>query len=239
METISAMSGSLAPQVSLEDYRAAVERLDGARSEAVKRHQEAQSWADIEAGEDNIERLKLALDEFKKLRSGLTPRDLFIVEYKVTVMFDCEVSLVLPQGTSRMKLLQRAEEAAQQVYERSAVSPFWLSKWEQHEEFNARTLHAVPIAIHGRVEGTAFMERAAQTKHLASKGMEMPSLEDLAVAHAAYFLVVGEDLFRGAWIRARGGALYDATSGLSGIFIDDEDHGAGIAAAGCLGKTKP
>jgi hypothetical protein len=59
-------------------------------------------------------------------------------------------------------------------------------------------------------------------------------IEDLAVAHAAYFIATGKDAFAGNVVRARGGALYFDSDGLDVDYYCDDGGYYNVSASRAL-----
>ncbi len=136
--------------------------------------------------------------------------------FQIRLLGEEKVSLTLPQGISRAEFLKMVQPVAKEVYGGNAVYPPFLAKWVSDEEFTARPSNDVVISIDGNVEGSTNKTRREQEAFLKAKGlqMQMPTLPDLVVAHAAYFLAEGDNLFDGRMVRARVGKLYFDSRGL-------------------------
>ena len=97
------------------------------------------------------------------------------------------------------------------LYGRDAV---WLNKlkdWGKDDNFISKTTSTTKLGIDGRVEGLDAKMREEQESLL---NKQMAPFADLAVAHTAFFILTGEDLFQGQIVRACGGALYFSSFGL-------------------------
>ncbi len=145
-----------------------------------------------------------------------TRRQALIGDCKITVLGERKVSLTLPEGMSRADFLHKVQPLVREVYGRDVIPPNRLEAWATDMEFTAKPskYSQTVIAIDGHVAGTTHRTRAEQVLFLDKQRLQMPDLCDLAVAHAAYFLATGKDLFSGDIVRARGGALYFNSSGL-------------------------
>jgi hypothetical protein len=161
---------------------------------------------------DALAELRASSAEFQKLRSTLTPTDLFIAKYNIQVHGAHEVSFVLPQGVSRYEMLCEAQGL---VIEQHLIYPGQLKDWSNDERFKASTTVPERIQIDGHVEGGDRMNRADQEAFLTRKKLPLATLEDLAAAFVAHYVATGTDLFEGKWVRAAGGALYFGSYGLS------------------------
>ena len=65
----------------------------------------------------------------------------------------------------------------------------------------------------------------------------MAPLADLAVAHTAFFILTGEDLFQGQFVRACGGALRFDGYGLDVFNFDDDNSDSDVSASRSLPST--
>jgi hypothetical protein len=163
-------------------------------------------------------------------------RQALIADCKITVLGEGKVSLTLPEGMSRAEFLGKVQPLAKEVYghDRDAIYPPRFDNWAADKEFTAKPSSPVAIAIDGYVEGSTRKTRDEQVVFLSSKRLQMPDLSDLAVAHAAYFLATGKDLFQGDVVRARGGPLDFYSLGLRVSFYDDDDRDDYLAASASL-----
>ncbi len=65
----------------------------------------------------------------------------------------------------------------------------------------------------------------------------MAPLADLAVAHTAFYILTGKDLFQGQAVRACGGALYFHGIGLDVRHYNDVSRHIGVSASRSLPST--
>jgi hypothetical protein len=130
-----------------------------------------------------------------------------ISKYKIEVLGESQVTLTLPKGTTRADFLTEVQAVAAELYGRNAIYPSRLETWAKDQAFTSKKSKAETTSIDGNVKGSTDKIRSAQETFLKKQGLSMPELENLAVAHAAYFLATGKDLFAGNVVRARGGAL--------------------------------
>lgn len=134
-----------------------------------------------------MEELTLRTKELKELSQTLTPKELFLVKYGVLVLGKHTVSFVIPQGTSRMEIL---EEAAVLAATRPLINP----NWSLNEGHTANVSSLERFCICGNVEQLKNKGRMAQEKILEENGLEMPAARDLAVAFAIFWVATGEML---------------------------------------------
>ena len=170
---------------------------------------------DLASAEQCVSELNLAKESFSAFRSKLTARELFILKYNITTGDPSghEVQLELPKGVSRAQFLLEAQALG--VGGQNAVWPAQLTKWLNDEAFKSGESKITKLRIDGNVAGSTDKTRELQEDFLTKKGVAMPSLEDLAVAHVAFFILAGNDLFQGNVVRARGWALNFDADGLS------------------------
>ncbi len=144
------------------------------------------------------------------------------------------VSLVLPVGVSRARFLTDVQVIANMVYQRNHTWPERLVKWAREPAFCRITESRTEIRVNGKIPDSAGMSRAEQ----CACGWNDISLEDLASAHGAYFILTGKDLFNGSIVRAKTGALYFGKNGLiisrSGKSFNDSDASEIVFASKAL-----
>ena len=145
-----------------------------------------------------------------KLASIESQRDALIEKFGIEVVGEGKVRLAL-NGASRIEFLNQVQEIASELHGRPAIYADRLSKWANDNTFTAKPKKDLEIAVDGNVKGSTKMTRTEQEE----KGWNNVDLCDLAVAHAAYFLATGKDLFGANVVRARGGGLYFLADGLS------------------------
>jgi hypothetical protein len=179
---------------TIGEYHDAVDRLKAARAIAMDLQAKAEAVGDVGGVEKNLSALKAALDEFKDIRSRLSPKELFIVEFKVEVLGDRKIGFTIPAGTSRADILNRvADLHDQQLIE--FPPQLFIEAWISHE--GCRTTSSTPerIEVFGCVDGSASMNANEQRCYLARRGLEMCPRADLVVAAHMYSVVTGENMF--------------------------------------------
>lgn len=143
-------------------------------------------------------------------RKPSAEKQAFLAKYGIKVLAESQVALVLPQGVSRIEFLREAQKLANELHGQDAVWPNRLTNWAGFRAFTDTATEALKIAVDGNVKGSTNHTRRQQEE----KGWNNVDIQDLAVAHAAYFIATGEDLFAGNAVRARGGALRFDSRGL-------------------------
>lgn len=130
------------------------------------------------------------------------------------------------KGTSRLEFLSNVLEAIEAQRNTQLVWPTTLSTWSLDPSFHITP--EMPILIDGNVQGSTEIFHS----EMIEQGLCDVSLADLACAHAAFFLVTGEDLFGGNTVRCSGGALH-FKGGLLGVpsYVPDPTAGMIVAAS--------
>jgi len=161
--------------------------------------------------------------------STLQARKMALMEvFKIEVLGEGKVALSL-QGASRIGFLHRVQSLALELYGHPAISSDYLLRWNNSPEFQERSSEGLRIAIDGNVKNSTHLSRAEQE----AQGWNNVDLKDLVVAHAAYFLATGQDLFGGNNVRARKGEYYLGNRGELAFRNDgvrvESSHNAGYA----------
>jgi hypothetical protein len=180
----------------------------------IRLHPDTQFWV-----QELKQLLKESADEFCS-RIAIPS---FLSRYKVRVINDHTVSFVIPEGVSRIDILNEAQRLVQERDERDLIYPDQLEKWKQDEHFTNSVITSEEICIDGHVKGGGAKDRAAQEKFVADKGLVLANVEDLAVAFALHWVATGQPLF--GWlnqsmgwcyvVRGVGGSLNFRRDGLS------------------------
>lgn len=222
---------------TLSDYRLAVKRLEGAREQAIKNQEVAEGQGDLEAMRKNSAYLRDEIDAFKELRASLTPHERLIAEFNIQVTGPRTVTFVLPRGASRIGFMKRAEALAHEVIGMPFVHLEQMKLWEREMDFVAKVDRSTRITVIGGLPETLGYTLREQKTILASRGLELPSVADLATAHVAYNLLIRGDMFRGFHsVRAIGCQLCILETRRLGMLCvlneGAEDACADVAAAG-------
>ena len=184
----------------IQDAAKLIQSLEGADPETVKRVN-----ALLTAGLAGVR--GEASPEVPSLESR---KAALIKEFGIEVVGEGKVWLTLGE-TSRIDFLRKVQEVATELHGRPAIYSSRLESWATEAAFTAKPKKGEEIGVDGNVANSTRNTRAEQD----AEGWNNVDLSDLAVAHAAYFLATGKDLFAGNVVRARGGALYFHERGLS------------------------
>lgn len=138
-------------------------------------------------------------------------RQSFIEKYEVRVLADSQIALTLPLGTSRINFLKEAQTLANELHGRNAISPIQLEEWARNKNFTHKVTQSHTISVDMHVENSRFKTIAAM-KH---EGWLNLFVQDLAIAHAAYFIVTGKNAFQGGFVRVRFDEFNTGTLGFS------------------------
>ena len=208
------MPDPITKKLTIAEYKEAQTKLSELMANAVTGFAAAQQVGDFAAAKAWSETLVVPIASLKEQFLQLSPRDQFVSKYSVEKINDHQVRFVLPKGTSRIDLLNEAQGIAEGLYVRDAVHPPHLKDWQKEDDFRTKTTSITKLGIDGRVEGLDAKSRKEQERLLKEQGGEMAPLANLAVAHAAFFILTGKDLFQGQWVLACGGSLCFRSIGL-------------------------
>jgi hypothetical protein len=223
----------------LQDLKAAAKELHELSLGVGRAIDSAAETGELQKAKDAFAELELKTAEYEKFRATLSPEVLFLAKYNVEVHGPHEVSFVLPKGVSRIEMLQEAQSL---VGDRDLIFPDHLTKWQEDPKFTTAATTSQRIHIDGHIEGGDAKSRQQQEAFLTARGLQMPSLEDLAAAFVAHYIATKNPLFGfyknndyTYWVRAAGGALYFNSYGLSadayGIIVDCRSDNVAVAAA--------
>jgi hypothetical protein len=163
-----------------------------------------------------FDELTIFTKEMETLRSSLGERGVFLARYGYERINDHTVSFVLPQGCSRIQILQEAQAL---VTNRDLIGKYWLERWSKDDRFCGLLTSSAITAIDGNVDGGCYRTEKQQIDLLRSEGLEIARQEDVAVAFALNWVASGESLFGvhrdyNYHVRAAGGWLFDDHWGL-------------------------
>jgi hypothetical protein len=234
------MSGPLESKPSISDYRAAVDRLEAAREAAHLERARVELTGDVAAGEKNIDGLKIALDEFKGIRSRLSPQDLFVVEFNVEIAKPCGVSLVRPAGMSWLEYFERAQDISRTVYRRESVYQGLIDIWrdKNFEECLRKSPTSLRVEMELCLEGSVGLQCGEQDVALQRRGLELPPGIHVMAGLVAFTIATGEHVTgdpQGPFVRVVDG--YVMSAGPLGVYLspaldgDWEDAKIGVAGA--------
>lgn len=166
-----------------------------------------------------------------KMKASRSIAEVFLRVHRIRQSGEHAVSVALPPGTSRARFLTDVQVLANILYKRNHAYPERLVKWAKEPAFTAVSEVSVEIKVEARIAQSASKTREAQV----SCGWNDVGIEDLAVAHGAYFVLTGKDMFAGAIVRAANGALAFSKSGLllsrSGKSFNDREASENVFAS--------
>ena len=221
-------------KLTIAEYKEAQTKLSELMANAVTGFAAAQKVGDFAAAKAWSETLVLPIKSLKEQFLQLSPRDQFVSKYSVEKINDHQVRFVLPKGVSRIDLLNEAQGIARELYGQDAVYPSQLEDWQKEDDFRTKTTSKTKLGIDGRVEELDAKTRKEQESVLKE---QMAPLADLAVAHTAFFILTGKDLFHGQVVRACGGALFFDSDGLDVSFFNDDHSLLDVSASRSLPST--
>ena len=228
----------------LQDLKAAAKELHELSLGVERAIDSAAETGELQPAKDAFAELEARTKEYDKLREKLGPAGIFLAKYNVEVHGPHEVSFVLPKGVSRIEMLQEAHSL---VGDRDLIFPDQLTKWQEDPKFTTAATTSQRIHIDGHIEGGDVKSRQQQEAFLTARGLQMPSLEDLAAAFVAHYIATKNPLFGfyknndyTYWVRAAGGALYFNSGGLGGSASDfsDGSRDGDVAVAAALPGIK-
>ena len=228
------MPDPITKKLTIAEYKEAQTNLSELMANAVTGFAAAQQVGDLVAAKAWSETLVVPIASLKEQFEQLSLQERFVYKYSVKKINDHQVRLVLPKGTSRIDLLNEAQEIARELYGRDAVYPDHLKDWQKEDNFRSKTTSTTKLGIDGRVEGLDAKSRKEQESDLKE---QMAPLADLAVAHTAFFILTGKDLFQGQYVRACGGALSFISDGLGVACYDDAYGYDDVSASRSLPST--
>lgn len=236
------MSDPTTNKLTIAEYNEAKLKHSDLMEKAVSGLAAAQQAGDLAAAKawsETLEILVLPMESLKEQFLQLSPQDQFVSKYSVEKINDHQVRLVLPQGTSRIALLEEAQEIERELYGRDAVYPNQLKKWQNDNDFISKTTSTTKLAIDGRFEGLDAKSREEQELLLKVQcgEMQMAPFADLAVAHTAFFILTGKSLFHGQLVRACDGTLFFGSFGLDVCSYDDDVSSDAMSASRSLPST--
>ena len=229
------MPDPITKKLTIAEYKEAQTKLSELMTKAVTGFAAAQQVGDLFAAKAWSETLVVPIASLKEQFLQLSPRDQFVSKYSVEKINDHKVRFVLPKGVSRIDLLNEAQGIARGLYGQDAVGPSQLKDWQKEDDFRSKTTSTTKLAIDGRVKELDAKTRKEQESVIGA----MAPLADLAVAHTAFFILTGEDLFQGRPVRACGGALdFDGNwLGVNRYYFDDDGSRRDVSASRSLPST--
>lgn len=154
----------------------------------------------------------------KSIQAKLPARESFGAKYQVEILGPHEILFVIPPNVPRIQVLKEAQDIFSKLDKQNYVFPARYKVWLGMPSFTEGRPTETRLAIDGCVEESQNRTLADQKLFLRRKfeegGALMPTVEDLAVAHALFFVVTRQNLFRGMKIRTLNGSLYYDSLGL-------------------------
>ena len=226
-------------KLTIAEYKEAQTKLSELMAKAVTGFAAAQQVGDLVAAKAWSETLVLPIASLKGQFEQLSLQERFVYKYSVEKINDHQVRLVLPKGVSRIDLLNEAQGIARELYGRDAVYPDHLKDWQKEDDFRTKTTSKTKLWIDGRVEGLDGKTRKQQERLIKKQWGEtqMAPLADLAVAHAAFYILTGENLFQGQVVRACDGMLYFSGDGLGDYIYYVAPRDSDVSASRSLPST--
>ena len=103
--------------------------------------------------------LKVPMGILEELRKELGPSGMFLAKYGYEAKSDHAVSFVLPQGVSRIEILDKAQEL---VTDRNLIWPNSLERWRNDPKFTTKTEQTERFYIDGHVPKSVDKTRQEQ-----------------------------------------------------------------------------
>ncbi|MSU31521.1 MAG: hypothetical protein EXS25_02450 [Pedosphaera sp.] len=154
----------------------------------------------------------------KDIKAKLPARESLGAKYSVEILGFHEILFVIPPNVPRIRIIEEAQAIYSKLDKRNYVFPNRYKVWLDMPSFTEGKPTEVRIAIDGCVDESQNRTLADQKLFLRRKFEEgeasLPTIEDLAVAHALFFIVTRQNLFRGYKIRALNGSLFFDNLGL-------------------------
>ena len=206
---------------------------------------EAQETGNLERARDAFAALQAPMKLLETLRQELGPAGLFAAKYGVEIESDHSISFVILGGVSRLEII---EEAHGLVKDRNLIYPPDLEKWRKDPKFTEKATKSERFFIDGHVPNSVNKTRQEQEQYVKDQGkrhslkVELPTLEDLAVAFSLFYVAnEGQSLFGRGWaVRADGGTLDFHSYGLvvSDFYGDSRSSGLVAVSARALPESK-
>ncbi len=154
----------------------------------------------------------------KDIVAKLPARESLGAKYSVEILGSHEIFFVIPPNVSRIGIIEEAQAIYAKLDKRNYVFPNRYKVWLDMPSFTERKPTEARIAIDGCVDDSQNRTLADQKLFLRRKFEEgeasIPTVEDLAAAHALFFIVTRQNLFRGNKIRTLSGSLFFDNLGL-------------------------
>lgn len=206
----------------LARYQAAKKPIVEGITDAKDRFQAAKESDDLRAAEQALSDLSLHGKALKELRVATRSLYLFLDDLSVKILRPQVVELTIPAGVSRIEIIDRALNIAQERSLEDLISWPLRSEWSASDSFRRTSEQPETIRIAGLVRETVGKSLSRTLEILSSKGHTLASEADVSLAYVAYLLVTEGSLFEmrvggrtaPRWSRVVEGALYRSGSSL-------------------------
>jgi hypothetical protein len=186
----------------------------------------------------NVIKAQIRAEEktIRDLQAKLPAREAFGARYATEILGSHQISFTIPANVPRIRILEEAQDIYYKLERRNYVFPARYKVWLGMPSFTEAKPTDTHLAIDGSVEESqnrTLMDQKLFLKRKFEEGeASMTSVEDLAAAHAIFFVVARQNLFRGLKIRTINGALYYDNLGLGmDKFSLDWNRFSDVAAA--------
>ena len=220
----------------LQQHQDAKERLAGLRADYDAIFGIANTGEEYETL--NVIKSQIRAEEkvLRELQTKLPARESFGAKYSVEILGSHEISFVIPANVPRIRIIQEAQDIYYKLERRNYVFPTRYKVWLDMPSFTEGRPSDTALSIDGCVDETqnrTLMDQKLFLKRKFEEGeASLTSVEDLAAAHAIFFIVTRQNLFKGLKIRTINGSLYYDNLGLGmDRFSLDWNRFSDVAAA--------
>lgn len=168
----------------------------------------------------NVIKAQIRAEEkaIRDLQAKLPARESFGAKYSTEILGSHEISFTIPANVPRIRILQEAQDIYFKLERRNYVFPTRYKVWLDMPSFTEGKPTDTHLSIDGCVDESqnrTLMDQKLFLKRKFEEGeASLTTVEDLAAAHAIFFIVTRQNLFRGLKIRTINGALYYDNLGL-------------------------
>lgn len=222
----------------LQDYREKIAETGRLRDELKELAERGKESGELGTAQDLLKEFSVKSQELRDIARALGPDGILLAKYGYEKINDHTALFVLPKGCSRIEILQEAQSIVKERDGRVPIDSLLLKAWTAQARFSRRIDSSESVCIQGHVEEAVGKSRGEQERLLSLRALEVPSMEDLAVAFALHWVAVGGPLFkrvehdsylvRPASIRV---ALQVYSGRLIECRLDDQDCGADVTIA--------
>lgn len=214
----------------LARYQAAKQPLVEGITDAKDRFQAAKERDDLCGAEQALSDLSLHGKALKELRAATRSLYLFLDDLSVKILRPQVVELTIPAGVSRIEIIDRALNIAQERSLGDLISLSLRSEWSASDSFRRTSDQPETIRIAGLVRETVGKSLSRTLEILSGKGLTLASEADVSLAYVAYLFAKESYLFETRvggltaprWARVAEGALCGSGSNLSRQSVPDE-----------------